>query len=260
MTSPSRPATLARTLWPLTALLALAGVVLLGLGLAGTAGRSGADMVGFHDGAQVEVPEAGMSVWSRSEQARTQVVCTAGGTTLLRPVEDFTTEVAGQTFHEVARTPDGFAAGTYPVTCGAAEEMYAGPYAPSTAATGLLGGTGVTLGLVLLPLALVCGLLAWASGRQGRRPEAGPSPLAYRLEEPYARQPSGSPYATPGTHPTSAPAASPSTSAPPFPGGGPFASPQPPAPGATAYPSPAQPPTGPTPPPQGQRYDLPPPS
>lgn len=266
MTSPSHPPALSRTLWPLTALLALAGVVLLGLGLAGSAGRAGGDMVGFHDGAQVEVPEGGMSVWARSAQARTEVVCTAGESTLLRPVEDFTTEVEGQAFHEVARTPEELRPGTYAVSCGSAEDLYAGPYGPGTVATGLLGGTGVTLGLLLLPLALVCGLLAWAAGRRARRPEPGPSPLAYRLQEPYGQGPTGSPYATPGAStaapggPTAAPGASTaSTSAPPFPGGGPFASPQPPE--GSAYPPPAQQPrTGAAAPPQGPRYDLPPPS
>jgi hypothetical protein len=146
-----------RLLWPVALLLALTGVVLLALGVAGTAGRASADLTGFVPGQQVSVPESGMSVWSRSAEPDT--VCRAGGTTLLRPVDGHAVQAGGATFHEVARTPDGFT-GTHPVSCDTEQAVYAGPFAPGTVATGLAGAAGLTLGLLLLPLGLALAVLA----------------------------------------------------------------------------------------------------
>lgn len=319
MPTPRQPSAASRVLWPVTALLALAGVVVLALGMAGSAGRVTTDMVGFHEGQQVQVPETGMSVWSRSAESRAGVVCLLDGTPMLRPVSDFSVEVAGQRFHETARTPEDLAAGTYVLECPAAQtsgadeddagaagdqgadgRLYVGPYGPGAVATGLLGGAGVTLGLVLLPLALVCGLLAWAAGRKEPAPDEGPDPAAYTLPEqhagtaytspyasPQAPQPGAqqnaytSPYASPqapqpggqGTPygsmapPSGQPVAPPSGQGtastdepPPFPTGGPFSAGLPPRPVSTGHDDEARGPADGDEPPSGPRYDLPPPS
>lgn len=241
----------ARLLWPLAALLSLAGVVLLALGAVGTAGRASADLVGVNNGDQVSVGTQGLSVWSRTPQTREEATCTLGNTVLLRPVEDFSTTVAGTPFYEVARTPDDQGAGTFALSCSTDEAVYAGPFGPATVATGIMGGTGLTLGLVLLPLGLVLAILAWSAGRRrARSAPQGPDPSTYTLSP---AQPGSwsSPYAAPtGTMP------------PPAPG---TAHPQPPSP-QQGPPPPGQPQVSPGPrpapesPPAGPRYDLPPPS
>lgn len=272
----SRPSSsaAARVLWPVAALLALTGVVALALGMAGSAGRLTGDLVGLSGGEQVEVPATGMSVWARSPQARTEVVCTLGGDALLRPVSDFTIEVAGEQFHETARTPEDLAQGTYPLECTSSgssteHQLYAGPYGPGTVPSGILGRSGVTLGLVLLPLALVTGVLAWLAGRRRAAAPSRPDPAAYTLDAQHTASAYSSPYATPSS-PTARPGPSggppsgqsPSgqspSAAPPFPAGGPFAGGMPPAPVSTGHDEPG---TGAdAAPPRGPRYDLPPPS
>lgn len=178
MTSRRRTAG-AGLLWPLAALLCLGGLVLLGLGVAGTAGRDDPDMVGVVPGQQVSVPPEGMSVWSRSAQTREGAACTVGDTLLLRPAEDFTTRVAGEDFHEVARTGPDQTSGPATLVCDTDDAVYAGPYGPRTAPTGLRGGTGLTLGLLLLPLGLACAALAVLGRRRGQATDPGPDPAAY---------------------------------------------------------------------------------
>lgn len=295
MTSPARPSGPGQLLWPVAALLVLAGVVLLALGAAGTAGRATGDLVGFAPGQQIEVPDAGMSVWARSASTREATVCTLGETTLLRPVADLGLEVDGQRFHEVARTPDDLRPGTYAARCDTADQVYAGPYGPATTAPGIVGTTGLTLGMVLLPLALVLGLLAWLSGRRHRpRPEQGPDPAGYTLAPQATGGGYTSPYASPSATTTSpyssptSPYASPSSStaspytpppvappaSPPPPAGGPFSPPGdpaaqghglPPAPVSTGHDAGEADRVGGDirgggAPPSGPRYDLPPPS
>ncbi|ANS78291.1 hypothetical protein SGUI_0895 [Serinicoccus hydrothermalis] len=200
MTSPQRPPG-TRVLWPLAALLTLAGLVLLTLSLTGPGDRSGADMVGARPGDLVSVGEEGMSVWSRSPDTRADTVCTLDDQALDRPTEDFTTRVAGEEFHEVARTGGSHPTGDQPLVCDTEDTVYAGPFGPATAPTGLRGGTGLTLGLLLLPLGLVCAVLAVLARRRTVEVEQGPDPGAYTLDprtspppqDPYGPPPSGPP-------------------------------------------------------------------
>ncbi|KUG53580.1 hypothetical protein AVL62_02000 [Serinicoccus chungangensis] len=192
-----------RLLWPLAVLLGLTGLVLLGLGVAGSTDRSTTDLAGVVPGQEVVVPQEGMSVWSRSPQTRAATACTLDDTLMLRPDEDFTTRVEGQDFHEVARTGPGQGAGPATLVCDTDDAVYAGPYGPATAPTGLRGGAGLTLGLLLLPLGLACAALAVLARRRGEVTETGPDPAAYTL----AQRPAG-PEADRGsrrTSPTDAP-------------------------------------------------------
>ncbi|WP_298748072.1 hypothetical protein [uncultured Serinicoccus sp.] len=179
----------ARLLWPLAVLLGLTGLVLLALGASGSAGRSTTDLVGVVPGQEVVVPPEGMSVWSRSPQTRAATACTLDDTVMLRPEQDFTTRVEGQDFHEVARTGPDPGEGPATLVCDTGDAVYAGPYGPATAPTGLRGGTGLTLGLLLLPLGLACAALAVLAGRREQVAEPGPDPAAYTL----ARRPPGPP-------------------------------------------------------------------
>lgn len=172
MSAPS--GTSPRVLLPLAALLLLAGVALLALGAAGTAGRATGDLVGFRPGQQITVPEEGMSVWSRSAQTREATVCTADGVPLLQPAQDVPTEVAGQRFHEVARTPEG-RTGTFSVECGTTDAVYAGPYGPATVAPGLMGAPGLVVGAILTTLGLLTLVLALLARRR-QRPAAEHAP------------------------------------------------------------------------------------
>ncbi|WP_139720541.1 hypothetical protein [Serinicoccus chungangensis] len=178
MTS-GRRATGVRVLWLLAVLLGLTGIVLLALGASGSAGRSTTDLVGVVPGQEVVVPEEGMSVWSRSAQTRESTACTLDDTLLLRPEQDFTTRVQGADFHEVARTGPDQTSGPATLVCDTDDAVYAGPYGPRTAPTGLRGGTGLTLGLLLLPLGLACAALAVLGRRRGQATDPGPDPAAY---------------------------------------------------------------------------------
>lgn len=175
----------------LAAFSAVVGATLLTLGLVAEAGRPAPVMTGFTAGQQVEVGEEGLSVWSRSPGTYRDTVCTAGGTTLLRPVSGYAVTVAGSRFHEVARSPEGLSPGPAALTCSTTEPLYAGPRADSTAVTGLAGGTGVFLGALLLVVAVVLAVLAVLEGRR-RMPEGhGSIPLS-RLMPETAR--AGTPY------------------------------------------------------------------
>lgn len=210
-----------RVLWPVAALCALAGVVLLVLGLLGQANRPPVDLTGITPGQRVEMTEDGLSVWSRAPGTYLDTVCTADEATMLRPVAEYAVQVAGTRFYEVARSPEGLAAGSPAITCSTTDPVYAGPRADRTVATGLSGGTGIVTGSLLLLVGLVCGVLAVLAGRR-RMPEGhGTIPLS-RLMPPSS--------GTPGAHPS----------------GGP----------GTAYPSGG---AGTPEPPRGPRYDLPPP-
>lgn len=275
MSAPS--GTSSRVLLPVAALLLLAGVVLLALGAAGTAGRATGDLVGFRPGQQVTVPEEGMSVWSRSAQTRQATVCTADGAPLLRPVQDFSTEVAGQRFHEVARTPDGMA-GTFTVECDTTDAVYAGPYGPATVAPGLMGTPGLVVGAVLTPLGLLALVLALLDRRRQRpAAEHGPDPGDYELTPTGGQTPYSSPYAAPqapvpGTGPgyggwapqaqgPGAPAADPGPARSGGATGGADDEGLPPAPVSTGHDTDQQDrQSGAGREPHGPRYDLPPPS
>ncbi|WP_298885524.1 hypothetical protein [uncultured Serinicoccus sp.] len=178
-----------RLLWPLAVLLGLTGLVLLALGATGSAGRSTTDLVGVVPGQEVIVPQEGMSVWSRSPQTRAATACTLDDTLMLRPDQDFTTRVQGEDLHEVARTVPGQDPGPATLVCDTGDAVYAGPYGPATAPTGLRGGTGLTLGLLLLPVGLACAALAVLARRREHVTEQGPDPAAYTL----AHRPPGPP-------------------------------------------------------------------
>lgn len=223
-----------RFLWVFAALLGLAGAALVVVALLGGAGRDGGDMVGVRPGDEISIGEDGMSVWARDPGTREATVCTLGDVALLRPVQEHATTVAGATFYEVARTPDGMPGGAHPISCDTQDAVYAGPYGPGVSTPGLAGGTGLLLGIILLALALLCLVLAWLAGlRQPTEvPEQGPDPGDYTLRP-------GMPVA-PGPPPGRA-------AAPPPPGTGHT------GPGSGPRPAPEAPPDGP-------RYDLPPPS
>lgn len=172
-----------RVLWPVAALCALAGLALLVLGLLGQANRPPVNLTGITPGQRVEITDEGLSVWARSADTYLDTVCTADGTTMLRPVSEYAVEVAGSRFYEVARSPEGLAAGSPAITCSTTDPVYAGPRADSTVTTGLRGGTGIVAGSLLLLVGLVCGVLAVLAGRR-RMPEGhGTIPLS-RLMPP----------------------------------------------------------------------------
>lgn len=222
-------ATGSRFLWVFSSLLSLSGAVLIVLGLLGTSDRGGGDLIGVSSGDTLSISDDGMSIWSPSAQSRAETVCSLGEDTMLRPVQEHATTVEDTDYFEVARTPDGMSAGTYVITCDTSAEVYAGPYGPTVASPGLMGATGLVVGILLLALGLLSMGLAWAAG--GRRPDdvgSGPDPGDYTL----ARH---------------APL-----------GGGPR--PGMPPPPATTQPGPGASPGGPGSTPNGPRYDLPPPS
>ena len=73
----------------LAALVALAGAVLLGLGLRGLAAEPDLALGAPAEQVTVETDADGFSLWSADPAAYASTVCTAGGTTLLRPVEPY---------------------------------------------------------------------------------------------------------------------------------------------------------------------------
>src|SRR5690606_19979105 len=198
-----------RLLSVLAAVFAVVGMVFVILGLIGLLTTATPNMRGFNSGQSVHIGESGMSVWARTDAARTSAACTATGSrevVLERPVAPYSVEVAGSDFFEVARTPEEFAAGTYTISCeGTDERLYAGPRATRTVATGVMGQTGLLAGGILLLAAVALGVAALASRGRRRRPgtagaaEAGPAPYwqppaGYGQQHgPYAPPPAGSP-------------------------------------------------------------------
>ncbi len=153
----------------LAAVLALLAVTFIALGAIGLANVATPNMQGFNPGATVTVTNAGMSVYARSDDDRASTVCTAddgSATTLARPTSEFSIDVAGSDFYEVARTSDDLAAGSYALTCrGTEQALYVGPAAPNTSASGLMGPVGLVGGIVLGFLALVLMVTALVIGR-----------------------------------------------------------------------------------------------
>lgn len=177
-----RPA-LSRALTGAAVVLGLVGLVLLVLGLVGQLSIATPNMRGFNPGQTISVGDSGMSVYARSDAAREEAFCTAGGdgspVTLERPVAEFSVDVAGSDFFEVARTPSDFPAGAYAVSCeGTDQSVYAGPRATRTVATGIMGSAGLAVGSVLLGLALLMALLALLV-RRDRSGTQQPGPYQY---------------------------------------------------------------------------------
>ncbi|MGB3257041.1 MAG: hypothetical protein WBA72_03535 [Ornithinimicrobium sp.] len=186
-------------------------VVLVVLGVVGVARTATPNMQGFNAGATVTVSESGASIYARSDAERPRTVCTVGDgdntTTLERPTSEFSVDVSGSDFYEVARTPAALSPGSYPVRCeGTTAALYVGPSAPSTSASGLLGPVGLVSGVALALLALGLGLVALILRWLRRQPADGPRGYPYGSG---AAQPGyTSPYASPpgpGTPPYAAP-------------------------------------------------------
>lgn len=228
----------------LAALSALLGLLLLSLGLAGVLSVATPNMQGFNPGQSVAISDAGMSVYSRSD-ARSGAVCTAdtdsGQVVFERPVQEYAVDVAGTDFYELARSPADLGSGTYAVTCeGTSEAVYAGPAAPDTSASGVMGPAGIVSGLFLLVLAVLLAVAALLLGRRG-----GPSASVGSAQQPGGQQgwqgSSGysSPYATP---PQQARPYAPPPGQEPSTGGSsyPYGAPPPPPPSGDPYTPPGQ--------------------
>nr|MDQ3359267.1 hypothetical protein [Actinomycetota bacterium] len=162
------------------AVLGLIGLVLLVLGLVGQMSIATPNMRGFNSGQTINVTESGMSVWARSDSVREEAACVATGdgdpVTLARPVSEFSVDVSGSDFFEVARTPEDFPAGTYVMDCQGTEQgVYAGPRATRTVADGIMGSTGLVIGGILLGLAIVLGIIGMLTrGKIGQQAEQTP--------------------------------------------------------------------------------------
>lgn len=207
----------------LAALSALFGLLLLTLGLIGVLGVATPNMQGFNAGQSVVISDGGMSVYSRSD-TRAGTVCVgegegSGGQVVFeRPVEQYAVDVTGTEFYEIARSPEDLASGTYTVTCnGTTESVYAGPWAPDTTSSGVLGPGGLVAGALLLALAVA--LLVLAVVLRGRRTSTAGQGHSYDQGGRHGGQPGwqgssaySSPYATP-------PQPAPPYEAPPAPGG-----------------------------------------
>lgn len=159
----------------LAALSALIGLLLLTLGLIGVLSVATPNMQGFNAGQSVAISDGGMSVYSRSD-TRSGTVCTAEGSdgpaVFERPVQEYAVDVTGSEFYEIARSPDDLASGTYAMTCaGTSEALYAGPWAPDTTTSGLMGPAGLVSGVLLLALAVALLILAVVL-RARRKPAA----------------------------------------------------------------------------------------
>lgn len=147
--------------------VALAGAALLWLGVRGLSAEPDVQLGAAVQEGTVAAGPDGFSLWSTDASAFEVAVCTAEGTTLLRPVANYSITVDGTTYHELARSPRTMAEGEHAVSCEPAQEFLAGPRATTTARTGIQGTTGVLVGAGLLVLALV--LAAWAAVAHVRR-------------------------------------------------------------------------------------------
>ncbi|MGB3763496.1 MAG: hypothetical protein WA966_09750 [Ornithinimicrobium sp.] len=190
---------------------AVLAVVLIVLGVVGLARTATPNMQGFNAGAIITVSDSGASIYARSDAERTRTVCTVGDggdiTTLERPTSEFSVDVSGSDFYEVARTPASLVPGSYPVRCeGTTAALYIGPSAPSTSASGLLGPVSLVGGVALALLALGLGVVAVVLRWMRRKPADGPSGYPYASgvaqpgdTSPYASppDPAASPYAAP---------------------------------------------------------------
>ncbi|UJH71358.1 hypothetical protein [Ornithinimicrobium sp. INDO-MA30-4] len=197
----------------LSTVIGIAGVTLLVLGVVGLNQVPVANLNGFNDGQTINVTDSGMSVYALDD-VRDSTVCQAvvdGNTTVFdRPVESFSIEVSGSDYYEIARTPDGMAAGSYEVACESGTSTYAGPRATLMSSGGVMGLTGVVVGVVLVLIAGVLLLLAVAlafNNRRKAKKQQGGQPASGYPESGYAQSGYTSPYASPPPPPMSAPEA-----------------------------------------------------
>ncbi|HLS44510.1 MAG TPA: hypothetical protein VK045_03655 [Ornithinicoccus sp.] len=177
------------------ALLALVGLVLLGLGLYGVLNTATPNMTGINPGQSVRIHASGMSLWAEQD-VREDTVCQIGDTTMERPTSAYSVNVGDREFFEVARTPADMDPGSYPVTCeGTEAALYVGPNATRTTAPGIVGNLGLVLGGILLAVAAVLGLGALLT----RQKRVDDQPYQYSsYAQPGQAQ---SPYAPPGYGP-----------------------------------------------------------
>ncbi len=164
-----------KALGGLAALLTVAGLVLLGLGLFGVLNTATPNMQGINSGQSVSIPDSGMSLWAESD-VREDTVCFTGDRTMERPTSAYSVDVGDREFFEVARTPSDLDAGSYVVTCeGTDAALYVGPNATRTTAPGIIGNLGLILGGITLAVAALLGLGALMT----RRKKPAPAPYQY---------------------------------------------------------------------------------
>ncbi|QDO88281.1 hypothetical protein FNH13_07920 [Ornithinimicrobium ciconiae] len=159
-----------KALGALAALLAVAGLVLVGLGLYGVLNTATPNMQGINSGQTVSVPASGMSLWAE-EDIRDDIVCQAGDATMERPTSTYSVMVGDREFFEVARTPSDLDADSHVVTCqGSDAAVYVGPNAARTTAPGLIGQLGLLIGAITLGVAALLGLGALLTRRKKATP------------------------------------------------------------------------------------------
>ncbi|TWP35204.1 hypothetical protein [Leekyejoonella antrihumi] len=152
-------------------LLALpAGVAVIGLVLLIIGLLSGASikLSAFGNGQSINPGSSGFSVYSTSQSARANTVCTtvSGGKTLTlnRPTKNFSIDASGTKYWEIARSTDAMTGSSYQVDCQNADgTTYAGPRADK------LGGgfqtIAIILGCILLVIGIIGAVLLFLRGR-----------------------------------------------------------------------------------------------
>ncbi|MDF8264223.1 hypothetical protein, partial [Luteipulveratus flavus] len=166
--------------------LVLLGLILLIVGL--LSGGS-VKLQGFNNGQQINAKDAGFSVFSPDQSARSAVTCQAdqGGqkSTLDRPSNDFSISADGTKYWEIARSTDGMKSGTYTVTCSGKDgvQTFAG------AKEGKAGGGALRLlGLILGPILLLAGLALAAISLMRKKSATGDQQNAYNQQGAYGQQ------------------------------------------------------------------------
>lgn len=213
--SPKKSGTATKVIGALALVSGVLAVLLIVLGVVGLARVATPNMQGFNAGATVTVSDSGASIYARSDAERTSTVCAASkdstSTTLERPTDTFSVDVAQSEFFEVARTPEALGAGSYAMTCeGTTAALYVGPSAPSTSASGFMGAGSLVTGVIFAVIALGLGILATilhnshgtkktaggSSGYAGAQPGysspyASPPPPASMAQQGYSSDPYG---------------------------------------------------------------------
>ncbi len=138
------------------AVVAVIGLVLLLVSLFVLG--SSVKLSGFTSGSTITSSDSGFSVYSTTQSARANAVCTTvtdGKTvTLNRPSADFSVEADGTKYWEVARSTDAMGGGSYTVNCqNAGDQIFAGPRADK------IGGGGQTIGIIIGCVLLILGII-----------------------------------------------------------------------------------------------------
>ncbi len=161
------------------AVVAVVGLVLLLVSL--FALGSSVKLSGFTSGQTITASDSGFSVYSTSQDARANAVCTTvtdGKTvTLNRPTQDFSVDADGTKYWEVARSTDSMKGGQYQVNCqNAGDQIFAGPRADDIG--GSLQTILIIVGCVLLILGIIAAVVMYLRGRSkgGSAPSATPQP------------------------------------------------------------------------------------